>query len=265
MNFTNKTVLITGASSGIGKSFAYLLAAQGAHLILVARTLNVLEEIAEDIRSKHQREVHIIRKDLSAVGSAAELYQEVQGRSLTVDVLINNAGFGKWGKFEDFPWDDYQRMIQLNTTSLVELCYLFLDQLKAQPEAGIINVGSTASFIPIPYSGVYGATKGFVLSFSEAMTGELAGTKITVSCLCPGGTESNFSKVADPSQSADLSNTNYLSSDEVAQIGIDAFEAKKHYVITGRKSQLTLMKFMSRKRIVAMVASYWRKTLNIAA
>ncbi|HAP61755.1 MAG TPA: hypothetical protein DCR93_20390, partial [Cytophagales bacterium] len=169
MNFTNKTVLITGASSGIGKSFAYQLAAQGAHLILVARSLSVMEEIAADIKAKHQREVHVIQKDLSAVGSAAELHQEVLARSLSVDVLINNAGFGKWGKFESFAWDDYQRMNQLNTTSLVELCYVFLEELKAKPEAGIINVGSTASFIPVPYSSVYGATKAFVLSFSEAL------------------------------------------------------------------------------------------------
>ncbi|MCI5082146.1 MAG: SDR family oxidoreductase, partial [Saprospiraceae bacterium] len=222
MNLNNKTVLITGASSGIGASFAYLLASKGANLVLVARSKDKMERIAHEIKEQHQVAVSVIQKDLSVPQSGNALFEEVQAQSLDIDIIINNAGFGKWGKFEAFDMKVYESMIQLNITSLTELCYCFLDHLKSKTEAGIINVGSTASFIPVPYSAVYGATKSYVLNFTEALVGELESTKVMVSCLCPAGTESNFSTVANANK-VDNAPEELMSSDEVAQIGLDAF------------------------------------------
>lgn len=263
MQLINKTALVTGSSSGIGASFAHLLASHKCHLILVARSKSKLEEIATNLRQKHQINVTVIEKDLSKPRSAAELYHEVKQAGLSVDLLINNAGFGKWGKFEDFSLSEYEQMIQLNITSLTELCHLFMTDLRAQPEAGIINVGSTASFMPVPYSGVYGATKSYVLSLSEALVGELRDTKVHVSCLCPSGTASNFNAVANSNNSTDNSSEDLMSSDEVAKIGLDAFQKGKHYVVTGRKSQITLMKFLSRRKVIDMIANYWKKRIGL--
>jgi short-subunit dehydrogenase len=263
MNLSGKTVLVTGASSGIGESFAYLLATKGANLVLVARTKSKLDDIAKNIEEKHQVKVAVYQKDLGVPNASQELYDQIQKDQVEVDILINNAGFGKWGKFEEFCLEQYHNMIQLNITALTELCYLFLEDFKKRPAAGIINVGSTASFIPVPYSSVYAATKSYVLFFTEGLVGELADTNITVSCLCPGGTASNFATVADSSGKADVSDTKMMSPDEVAKMGLDAFLAKKHYVITGRKTQITLFKFLSRKRVITMVADFWKKRLGL--
>ena len=263
MILKDKTALITGASSGIGKSYAYLLAEEGMNLILVARSKDALETISEDIRSKHSREVHVIQKDLSELDAAESLHHDVKDLELEVDLLINNAGFGKWGKFESFSWEEYQQMVHLNVTTLTELCYCFLEDLKKRPEAGIINVGSTASFIPIPYSAVYGATKAYVLSFTEALTGELAETNVRVFCLCPGGTDTNFSAVADTDKKASKADLKWLSPDEVAKIGLDEFQVGKHYTITGRKGQLKVMKLLPRKKVIDLVGNYWKKLLGI--
>ncbi|MBX2870502.1 MAG: SDR family oxidoreductase [Saprospiraceae bacterium] len=262
MNLKDKTALVTGASSGIGKSFAYLLASKGAHLVLVARTQAKLEEIANDIQNTKQVSVHVYQKDLSQLNAASELYEQLQKDQIDIDLLVNNAGYGKWGKFENFSLEEYGKMIQLNVTSLMELCHLYVEDFREKPAAGIINVGSTASFIPVPYSSVYAATKSFVLNFTEGLVGELSETNIKVFCLCPGGTASNFATVANES-GVDNAQAKLMSSDEVAQLGLDAFLAGKHYIVTGRRFQLILFKFLSRKRVLSMIADYWRKRLGL--
>ncbi|MCG8700197.1 MAG: SDR family oxidoreductase [Bacteroidales bacterium] len=263
MRISNKTILVTGASSGIGKSFAYLLGSKGANLVLVARSQSKLYEIAQDIENKYGVKALVFQIDLSKPKASKFLYDELENHKIEIDILINNAGYGKWGKFEDFPLSEYESMLQLNINSLMELCYLFIEDFKNKPEAGIINVGSTASFMSMPYSAVYGASKSFVLSFTEALVGELSSTNITVSCLCPGGTVSNFNAVANSNNSVDNSTAELMPSDEVAKIGLNAFLQGKHYVLTGRKSQLSWIKFLPRIKVVNMVASYWRKRLNI--
>ena len=264
MNLIDKTVLVTGASSGIGKSFAYILASKGANLVLVARSKDKMETIAQEIQEKHAVQTAVYQKDLSKVNASQELYDQLKADQVNVDVLINNAGFGKWGKFEAFSLATYHDMLQLNINALMELCYLFIEDFKQKPESGIINVGSTASFIPVPYSSVYAATKSFVLNFTEGLVGEYADSSIKITCLCPGATSSNFANVADEHQHSDTSNQQgYLSSDEVAQQGLDAFLAGKHYVVTGRRTQLLLFKFLSRKRVIDMIANYWKKRLGL--
>ncbi|MEM1217902.1 MAG: SDR family oxidoreductase [Bacteroidota bacterium] len=259
MQFKNKTALVTGASSGIGKSFAYLLAAQGCNLVLVARSMDKLKAICQDLQEKHGITAMALEQDLSVVGSAQMLFNEVNEKGLSIDLLINNAGFGKWGAFEEFSLTDYFQMIHLNITSLTELSYLFLPRLKEKPEAGIINVGSTASLVPVPYSAVYGATKAYVLSLTEALLGELADTKVQVHCLCPAGTNTNFAKVA--SGKTPTANADMKSPDQVAKEGLDAFQAGKHYVITGRKFALQMLRLFPRRKMVHMITDSWKKRI----
>ncbi|MEO1653801.1 MAG: SDR family NAD(P)-dependent oxidoreductase, partial [Bacteroidota bacterium] len=155
-------------------------------------------------------------------------------------------------------------MLQLNINSLTELCYLFLDDLRKKPEAGIINVGSTGSFVPVPYSAVYGASKSYVLYFTEALVGELSGSNVKVFCLCPSATDTDFNRVANDAVSN--KGVDMKSPDEVAREGIDAFlSSGKHYVLTGRKSMLLMIKVFSRKKIIQMVTKAWRKRLGMNA
>lgn len=263
MELTGKTILITGASSGIGKSFAYLFASKGSNVVLIARSKDKLDKIAQDIQQKHGVAALAYQKDLGAAQASQELYDQLKSDQVDVDILVNNAGFGKWGRFEGFSMADYQGMIQLNITALMELCYLFIEDFKEKPAAGIINVGSTASFIPVPYSSVYAATKAFVLSFTEGLVGEFDDTTVRISCLCPSGTASNFNVVANSNKHADNSTDALMSSDEVALMGLEAFLANKHYVVTGRKSSIFLARILSRKRILTMVANYWKKRLGL--
>ncbi len=259
MKLQGKTALVTGASSGIGKSFAYLLASKGMNLVLVARSLDKLEAIGKDIESKHQVVVKAYKQDLSLPNAAKALYEQVKEGNQGIDLLINNAGFGKWGAFNEFSMEDYQSMIHLNVTSLTELCYLFLPDLRKKSEAGIINVGSTASLLPVPFSSVYGATKSFVLYFTEGLVGELSDTNVKVSCLCPAATATNFNHVAS---NATVANDDSMKSpDAVAKEGLDGFLAGKHYTVTGRKSVILLTRLLSRKRVLMMVAAAWKKRI----
>ncbi|MEM8900274.1 MAG: SDR family oxidoreductase [Bacteroidota bacterium] len=260
MNLTNKTALVTGASSGIGKSFAYLLASKRMNLVIVARTISQLELMADEISNKYQVKVLPITKDLSIKGASQELYDRVKREQVEVDLLINNAGFGKWGEFTEFSMEDYHNMIQLNITALMDLTYLFMEAMKQKPEAGIINLGSTASFLPVPFSSVYAATKAFVLSFSEGLVGELEGTQVKVHCLCPDGTATNFAKVANPE--VDTSTVDMKSPDDVAREGLDAFLAGKHFSVTGRKYILFITRILSRMTIINMVAKAWKKRIG---
>lgn len=260
MQLNGKTALVTGASSGIGKSFAHLLAGQGTDVILVARSQDKLTAIAVDIQNRYGISATVIQQDLGKPGAAKELFDQVQAQGLDVDLLINNAGFGKWGGFNQFSLEEYQQMIQLNITALTELCYLFLPLMKDKSEAGIINVGSTASLIPVPYSAVYAATKSYVLFLSEGLVGELEGSSVKVHCLCPAGTDTNFANVASDGREQEVS-SDMKTPDEVAKEGLAAFLADKHYVVTGRKFSIWMTRFLSRRRVVAMVANMWRKRL----
>lgn len=263
MELKGKTVLITGASSGIGKSFAYLFASKGSNVVLVARSVAKLNDIAEDIRERHKVTALAYPKDLSQQGASEELYEQLKSDGVDTDILINNAGFGKWGRFEDFSLADYSSMVQLNIHALMELSYFFIEDFKQKGEAGIINVGSTASLLPVPYSSVYAATKAFALSFTEGLVGEYRSTNISITCLCPSGTESNFNAVANFNKHPDNSTAELMSSDKVASLGLEAFLKGKHYVVTGRKTSIFLARILSRKRILTMVGDYWKKRLGL--
>ncbi len=191
-----KLALITGASSGIGKEFAKIHAEKGGDLILVARREDKLAELKKEIQSQHNREVTTISKDLSKSGSAKELYDQVKSANLEVDYLINNAGFGLRGKFHELSLSRQQEMMQLNMVSLTELMYLFLPEMIERNSGRILNVSSTASFMPGPLQAVYFASKSYVQFLSNAVAEELHNSGVTVTNLMPGATDTEFAKTA---------------------------------------------------------------------
>ncbi|WP_439108170.1 SDR family NAD(P)-dependent oxidoreductase [Congregibacter sp.] len=191
------TALVTGASAGIGEELAKVHAENGGDLILVARRKERLEEIAEELRAEHGVQVQVIAADLAKPGAAEQLMADVGALGVSVDVLINNAGFGGHGKFHESGLERDQRMMQLNMVALTELSYYFAQGMVERGEGKILNVGSTAGFLPGPLQAVYYASKAYVNSFSQAMANELEGTGVTVTVLCPGPVITEFQEAAD--------------------------------------------------------------------
>jgi short-subunit dehydrogenase len=168
MPFEPETVLITGASSGIGRELALIFSENKSNLILVARSQSKLEELAQELRARHGVRVSVFAKDLSEPGAAEALDADLREARLTVDVLVNNAGFGVHGLFAEIELERQRQMIQLNMLALTELCRLLLPGMRERGRGGILNVASTAAFQPGPFMAVYYATKSYVLSFTEA-------------------------------------------------------------------------------------------------
>ncbi|MGL4739504.1 MAG: SDR family NAD(P)-dependent oxidoreductase [Sarcina sp.] len=196
------TVLITGASSGIGFELAKIFAKDNVNLILVARNLDKLNDLKLLISKSHPKTtIYTISKDLSKKSSAKELYNCIKDLNLTVNILVNNAGFGSMGKFIDLDLDTQLEMIELNILTLTKLTHLFLQDMRKLKKGKILNIASLAAFCPGPYMSVYYATKSFVLSFSRALKEELRFSGITVTALCPGATKSQFSKTANANTS----------------------------------------------------------------
>jgi short-subunit dehydrogenase len=261
-SYEDKTVLVTGASSGIGLAMANSLARRGAHVILTARSTDKLNELAAEIKQTGVN-ANVFPGDLSEPGAAEQLHDEVTSAGLQVDLLINNAGYGRWGDFDEFERDDYGRMIQLNITSLTDLCHLFIPDMIARGGGGVINVGSVASFIPVPYAAVYSATKAYVLLFSDALRFEYAGRGVSIMTVCPGATDSNFRQVAAPNLSASTGSDGD-SSEDVAEESLDAYLQDQAYVITGKgnKKFALLPRLLSRERVLNMVGKNFGKRIG---
>src|SRR5271166_4002120 len=197
LNAQSKTALITGASFGIGAEFARIFAREGYHLVLVARTADKLRQIASELEKAHGTRSLILATDLSDPGAAAYVLDQTMRASIQVDVLVNNAGFGQYGLFAENDLEECLRQIQLNVTTLTHLTRLYLPAMIERKSGGILNVASAAAFQPGPLMAVYFATKAYVLHFSEALSNELNGTGVTVTCLCPGPTATEFLKRAN--------------------------------------------------------------------
>ena len=191
------SILITGASSGIGAEFARLAAREGYDVIITARRTDMLEALAAEIRRDSARQVLVIGADLSAASGASALWQAVQASGWRPGILINNAGIGCCARFEDTPLETDLRQVEVNVLALVALCKHFVHALRAGDERGkILNVASIGAMMAGPGMATYCATKAFILSFSEALNHEFAGSGISVTALCPGPTESGFLDVA---------------------------------------------------------------------
>lgn len=187
-----ETVLITGASAGIGYELARCFARGGDRLILVSRSESRLNQVAEELRKEYQADVHVYPADLSKPGEAAALFHRLMDAGLQVDVLVNNAGYGLNGPFVENDYIEESGMVQVNVTALMELCHLFGAQMVSRGRGKILNVASTAAFQPGPLMSNYYATKAYVLSFSEGLAEELRPRGVTVSVLCPGATRTDF-------------------------------------------------------------------------
>ncbi len=191
------TALITGATGGLGQAFATALADRHHDLILTSRSATALETLAKDLRTTHKVQVVTLAQDLSEAGAAENLYQQVQSQGLTVDLLINNAGFGDYGAFAEGDRPRFTAMIQVNVTALMELTHLVLPAMIQRRRGVILNVSSIAAFQPLPYLAVYAATKAFVRHFSEALWAELKPFGIRVLGVCPGPTATGFFEAAN--------------------------------------------------------------------
>jgi len=202
-DYQGKTAVITGASSGIGVEFAKRFAARGANLVLVARRKDRLLGVAKEIKSAHQVNVDVIVADLSEVGAAEKLFKSLQRKKIQVDIMVNNAGFGTMGEFKNSSINRVTEEIQLNISTLVQLSRLAIPGMVERGNGVVVNIASTAAYQPVPYMAVYAATKAFVLSFTEALWGELDGTGVSALALSPGGTKTEFFEVASEGKRQD--------------------------------------------------------------
>ena len=187
-----EVALITGASSGIGEALARRIARDGRPVALVARRQARLESIAAELRASNRVDVHALPADLTAPGAIPALVEEVARRGLTVDWLVNNAGFGTFGKFHELPLAKELEEIRLNVEALVELTGRFVPGMVARKRGLVMNIASVGGFVPSPLMATYTATKAFVLTFSETIHAELAGTGVRCLCVCPGFTRTEF-------------------------------------------------------------------------
>ncbi|HPR92975.1 MAG TPA: SDR family oxidoreductase [Syntrophomonadaceae bacterium] len=191
-NISESYTLITGASDGIGREMAELFAQKGNNLVLVARRKNILEDISENLIKLYKVKILTMPCDLSEKETPKAIYEWCKGKDIIIDTIVNNAGRGLFGQFNNIDIEEQINMINLNISSLVMLNYYFIPDLLKLSKGFILNVASIAALYPLPYYSVYGATKAFVLSFTEALRYELRNSNIIVSCLCPGDTDTNF-------------------------------------------------------------------------
>jgi uncharacterized protein len=245
--------LVTGASSGIGADLARELARDGYDLVVTARRIEPMETLAEELKA-HGASTIVIAADLSQSGAAARLVEEIESQRLTIDVLINNAGVGAHGRFDQIDPVRIGEMLQVNIVALTELTRLLLPGMIARRSGRVMLVASTASFQPGPQMATYCASKAYVLSFGEAIAYELRGSGVTVTTVCPGATATNFSKVADTERMPlfKSSLTPVMSSAEVARIGYHALKAGRRVVITGLLNKIVAITSRLAPRAVSL-------------
>ncbi|MEW5958125.1 MAG: SDR family oxidoreductase [Chloroflexota bacterium] len=245
-----KTTLITGASSGIGYELSKLFAQDGYNLVLVARNEQRLQQLAGELTAKFDVWVKVMAKDLAIACSPAEIFAELEAESIQLDILVNNAGFQVYGPFLENDLAKELQMLQVNLLSLTQLTKLFLPGMIARGNGKILNVGSTGSFVPGPLNAVYCASKAYVLSLSEAMAEELAGTGVTVTALCPGATITEFHKRAQM-EDVRLFKMGAMEAGPVAAAGYRALMAGRRIVVPGFQNRLLVLatRFLPRKLV----------------
>jgi uncharacterized protein len=259
-SYASKTALVTGASSGIGKAIAADLAKRGSNLILVARSEAALDELAAEARTSARVRADVVAMDLASEGAPQRLMEEIGQLGLDVDLLVNNAGFGRWGNFLDESIADYDEMMALNMRTVVDLCHLALPSMLARRDCAILNIGSTGSFVSLPWSAVYAATKAFVLSFSEALSYEVKDRGVQVTVLCPGETATGFAKIA----SRNLHDSGGASAESVARAGLDGLLKGECVIIPGgmaNRQVAILPRFLPRATTLRIAGETWKKRM----
>jgi len=252
-----KWALITGASAGIGMELARLLAADGTNLVLSARRRDRLEQLAGELAGKNGVKVEVCVADLAVPSAPNEIFNFTETKRLTVDLLVNNAGFGAYGEFHKVPLARQLEMVQVNVAAVVHLTHLYLPQMVARRNGDILIVASTAAFQGVPYISAYAATKSFDLLFAEALAEEVAPHGVRVCALCPGTTHTEFQKVAgQPDRHFRVAET----AEKVARVGLAALAKGKSYVISGWMNYLQAQseRLAPRRLVTRMAARMFR-------
>ena len=256
--YKGKTALVTGASTGIGAAFVKKLASKGMNVVLVARSEDKMKNVAAQCKDV---KTTVIPLDLTEADAVAKLQARLSEENIEIDLLINNAGFGIFGKFETIDLAIQQKEIQLNVMALVSLTHAFIPAMLKKGEGAIINVGSTAAHSPIPYLTVYAATKAFVLSFSEALWAEYKDRGIRVLSLNPGATESDFHLVSG----LGLSGFPKEKAETVVDNGLKAMEEGKSFVISGLPNILmgdVLTRLLPREQVAMLAKQFMHGRLG---
>jgi uncharacterized protein len=250
-----ETVLVTGASSGIGAELARVFARNGSALVLTARSADKLEVLATELREKHGIAVRVVPADLATVDGPRRLAERLAQDNVQVDVLVNNAGYGGFGALVETEWADKAGMLQLNVVSLTELTQRLLPGMVARKKGGVLNVASTAAFQPGPLTAVYSASKAYVLSFSEAVAEEVTASGVTVTALCPGATVTGFAARASMEGSRLFRAKGLPDAASVAQAGYDGFRRGATVVIPGLQNSFLAqsVRFMPRRWVTRVV------------
>jgi hypothetical protein len=255
------TALVTGASSGIGAAIATELASRGYSLILVARREERLRSLATELSAEHGADAEIIAADLGQEAERDRLESEVRGRGRTVEVLVNNAGFGQQADFSRSPRERMVEMVRVNVEAVVDLTSRFLGPMVERRRGSVINIASTAAFQPLPGSAVYAASKSFVLSFSEAVRTELRGTGVTVTAVCPGPVKTEFTEVAGVGGVEERTpGAVWMSAEDIAKQAVDGARHDKRVVVPGVLNRATALAGQHSPRAVALplISRIWR-------
>ncbi len=249
----NKTALITGGASGLGYELALLFAKDGYNLVLVDINADKLEETKQEIETTFQVSVQIMAKDLSQVNISHEIVSELG--DVQIDALVNNAGFGAFGHFYEVDWERQSQMLNLHVLTTTHLTKLLLEGMVERGSGMILNLSSLAAFQPGPLMSLYYATKGYILSFSEAIANELKGTGVTVTALCPGPTKTSFQEVVASASSENKITFNMASAKAVAAYGYRAMKSGKTVAIPGGLNKIlgTLPRFIPRNMATKIV------------
>jgi short-subunit dehydrogenase len=237
-----QTALVTGASGGIGLEIAKLLAADGYNLVLVARSKDALENLAEELRGSGSPVVTVLPEDLLDAEAPTRLAAELAERGISLDMLVNNAGVLEYGRFQDLGEAEQLRMLALNNEALVRMTYKFLPGFLAQGSGGILNVASIAAFQPVPMLAVYAATKAFVLSFTEALSVELEQSGVKMTALCPGVTDTDMVSAVSKDEDSGLSIPSFARGNpvDVAKAGLKALKRGQVIVVPGIANKMAV-------------------------
>jgi uncharacterized protein len=243
--------LVTGASGGIGLELARVFAREGYDLVLVARSADKLERLAEDLRKRHGTRALVVPADLSDPAAPQGIHDRVQDEGLEVSALVNNAGFTVFNPFVEIPWEKNAELLAVNIVALTHLTRLFLPGMVERGHGRVLNLASTAAFQPGPLMATYYASKAYVLSFSEALHSELEGTGVSVTALCPGPTASDFQKRGDMENSALVAGRKLPDARSVARAGYKALMRGQAVAVLGRRNWLFVQstRFFPRKLI----------------
>lgn len=254
----NQWALVTGASSGLGEEFARQLASRGMHLVLVARRQDLLEKLAAELHLQHGTRCRVIQADLSNPAEPKRVLDEIAAQEITIELLVNNAGFGIVGEVDNVDLDRTLEMIRLNISALTELTYRLLPGMLQRGRGAILNVSSLSAFQPVAYMGVYAASKAFVLHFSESLHCELKDRGITVSAVCAGVTRTSFFDIAGASGWLQKHASHPV--DFVVKRALKALSRKQQYTVPGWRNYLLtlLVRIASRRRVVKESTRFFR-------